>query len=136
MFELLRTWVLWFLMLISSQPQKHLEVQDAQSDATYYVGVVAAEAAYTTLLPNTPDKPKPAPSPVDPANCPTCKGVGKVPSGDGQGWTKCPTCKGGKTQSTNTTAITGTSASSQGALQSPPAPPSSEAAPGQTFRRR
>jgi len=55
-----------------------------------YIGVVAAEAAYSALLPSrSPVKPPL----VDPKDCPTCKGAGKVPSGDGQGWTKCPTCQ-------------------------------------------
>lgn len=61
---------------------------DTQQD---YVGVLAAEAAYASLIPAkevTPDRP------IDP-NCGTCKGTGKVPSGDGQGWTKCPTCQAG-----------------------------------------
>ena len=57
-----------------------------------FVGVVAAEAAYTTLLPSAPNPDTPAPQPIDP-NCPTCKGKGKVPSGDGHEWTKCPTCQ-------------------------------------------
>jgi hypothetical protein len=55
-----------------------------------FVGVVAAEAAYTAMLPGkkevTPDRP------IDP-NCPTCRGTGKVKSGDGISWTKCPTCQ-------------------------------------------
>lgn len=63
----------------------------------YYVGLVAAEAAYTTLQPGVPDAPKPTPAPpVDPKNCPTCKNSGRpgwVRTGDGQGWTKCPTCQ-------------------------------------------
>lgn len=54
-----------------------------------YIGVVAAEVAYADLLPSTPAV---KPRPIDP-NCPTCKGVGKVPSGDGHAWTKCPTCQ-------------------------------------------
>lgn len=54
------------------------------------VGMVAAEAAYAALLPDTP-KVKPVPDAPDP-NCPSCKGSGRVPSGDGQGWSKCPTC--------------------------------------------
>lgn len=54
-----------------------------------YVGVVAAEVAYAALLPDSaPVTPDNKPNP----NCPTCKGVGKVPSGDGQGWSKCPLC--------------------------------------------
>lgn len=59
-----------------------------------YVGMVAAEAAYAALLPGdaTPDKPKPGP--IDPANCPTCKGTKRVPTGDSNNpWTKCPTCQ-------------------------------------------
>jgi hypothetical protein len=59
-----------------------------------HVGVVAAQAAYVTLLDKgVAPKPEPEPSrPIDP-NCKTCHGKGKVPSGDGQGWTKCPTCQ-------------------------------------------
>jgi len=65
----------------------------APAPAEDYVGLVAAEAAYTTLLPVTPEPDEPTPSrPIDP-NCPTCKGKGKVPSGDGQGWSNCPTCQ-------------------------------------------
>lgn len=60
----------------------------------YYVGLVAAEAAYTTLQAGVPDAPKPpAPPPVDPKNCPTCKGTGRIRTGDDQNWTKCPTCQ-------------------------------------------
>jgi DnaJ-class molecular chaperone len=57
-------------------------------------GRAAAELAYTTLeaAPVNPE-PEPAPPrPVDP-NCPTCKGTGKVRTGDGQNWTKCPRCQ-------------------------------------------
>lgn len=64
-------------------------VADAPQPQKDYIGVVAAEAAYSALLSgSTPSKP----TPVDP-NCPTCKGAGRIPSGDGQGWTKCPTCQ-------------------------------------------
>jgi hypothetical protein len=53
-----------------------------------YIGVVAAEAAYAALLPDAaPVKPK-----VPTKDCKTCKGLGKVPSGDGHEWTKCPDC--------------------------------------------
>lgn len=56
-----------------------------------YIGLVAAEAAYASLIrAATPVTPAP---PVDPKNCPTCGGTGRVKTGDGQGWTKCPTCK-------------------------------------------
>jgi hypothetical protein len=55
-----------------------------------YIGVVAAEVAYAALLPSAPPV---APKPVDPKNCSTCGGTGKVRTGDGQGWTKCPTCQ-------------------------------------------
>lgn len=72
--------LLWFFLPVVSDaaPQKD------------YVGVVAAEVAYVALLPDaTPVDPQPVnPDP----NCPTCRGLGKVPSGDGQGWSKCPTC--------------------------------------------
>lgn len=56
-----------------------------------YIGMVSAAAAYAALLPRT--APVNPPTPVDPKNCPTCGGTGRVRSGDGQGWTKCPTCK-------------------------------------------
>ena len=63
----------------------------ASSNATPqkdYIGVVAAEAGYASLLPTaTPIKPK-----VPTKDCTTCKGLGKVPSGDGHEWTKCPDC--------------------------------------------
>jgi len=56
-----------------------------------YIGVVSAEAAYAALLPRTsPVNPL---KPVDPKNCPTCGGTGKVRTGDGINWTKCPTCQ-------------------------------------------
>ena len=64
-------------------------VQPNEPPKKDYIGVVAAEAAYTALLPDkkvTPDRP------IDP-NCQTCRGTGKVKSGDGISWTKCPTCQ-------------------------------------------
>lgn len=91
MIEFLRSLLLWLLLLLT--PEQPAQVQYGAAPAQDFVGVVAAEAAYTTFA---PEKPKPAPN-IDPKNCPTCKGAGRVPSGDGQGWTKCPTCKGGKT---------------------------------------
>jgi hypothetical protein len=53
-----------------------------------YIGVVAAEAAYASLVPEEKVvKPK-----VPTKDCKNCKGLGKVPTGDGLGWTKCPEC--------------------------------------------
>lgn len=56
-----------------------------------YVGLVASEAAYSALLPDTaPVKPK-----VPTKDCTTCKGTGRVPTGDSNNpWTKCPDCEG------------------------------------------
>lgn len=64
----------------------------APAPAPDYIGMVAAEAAYAALLPVQAQPDKPPVRPIDP-NCPTCKGKGKVPSGDGQGWSNCPTCQ-------------------------------------------
>jgi hypothetical protein len=53
-----------------------------------YIAVVASEAAYSALLPDkAPVKPK-----VPTKDCTTCKGTGRVRTGDDQGWTKCPDC--------------------------------------------
>lgn len=52
------------------------------------VGLVAAEAAYSALLADqTPVKPK-----VPTKDCSTCKGSGKVRTGDGLAWMPCPDC--------------------------------------------
>jgi hypothetical protein len=76
----------WLMLLLTPW------VPNAAPTETNYIGMVAAETAYSALLSGTTAvKPTPA-KPVDP-NCSTCKGAGKVPSGDGQGWTKCPTCQ-------------------------------------------
>lgn len=55
-----------------------------------YVGPVAAEVAYAALQVDTspPVKPK-----VPRSECKTCGATGRVRSGDGQGWTKCPDCE-------------------------------------------
>lgn len=53
-----------------------------------YVGDIAAEAAYASLLPS-----KPGVKRVNPADCKTCGGTGRVRTGDDQGWTKCPDCQ-------------------------------------------
>jgi hypothetical protein len=55
-----------------------------------YIGVVAAEAAYAALLPDKEVAPKPL---VDPKDCNRCNGTGRVRTGDGQGWMKCPDCQ-------------------------------------------
>ena len=53
------------------------------------VGVVAAEAAYSALR-NDPAPLKPK---VPTKDCTTCKGTGRVPTGDSNNpWTKCPDC--------------------------------------------
>lgn len=84
----------WLFLLFAPLPV----TADAPTSAEYYVGLVAAEAAYATLQPSGPVDPAPPtpPAPVDPKNCPTCKNSGRpgwVRTGDGQGWTKCPTCQ-------------------------------------------
>lgn len=56
---------------------------------TDYVGPVAAEVAYAAAMPTTtPVKPK-----VPTSECKNCKGAGRVRTGDGLGWTKCPECE-------------------------------------------
>jgi len=73
-------WLLWLLALIAPA---------APAPTTDYVGQVAAEAAYASLRPSAaPTKPK-----VPRSECKTCDGTGRVRSGDGQGWTKCPDCE-------------------------------------------
>jgi hypothetical protein len=53
-----------------------------------YIGPVAAEAAYAAAQTSvTPAKPK-----VPTSECTNCNGTGRVRTGDGQGWTKCPDC--------------------------------------------
>ena len=53
-----------------------------------YIGVVAAEAGYAALVPaEKVVKPK-----VPTKDCKTCDGLGKVRTGDGHSWTKCPDC--------------------------------------------
>lgn len=79
-------WLLYFLTPVAPVMANAAPPED-------YVGVVAVEAAYASLLPaRVEPKPEPGPRPVDP-NCGTCKGTGRVKSGDGQGWTKCPACQ-------------------------------------------
>jgi len=53
-----------------------------------YIALVASEAAYSALIPEAaPVKPK-----VPTKDCTTCKGTGRVRTGDDHGWTKCPDC--------------------------------------------
>lgn len=56
-----------------------------------YVGRVAAEAAYSSMMPNSVVvKPK-----VPTKDCTTCNGTGRVRTGDDNNpWTKCPDCDG------------------------------------------
>jgi len=73
----------WLFVLLSPV----LPYADAQPQKDY-VGLAAAEAAYSALIPDTaPVKPK-----VPTKDCTTCKGTGRVRTGDNQGWTKCPDC--------------------------------------------
>lgn len=57
-----------------------------------YVGTMAVEAGYASLLPA-----RLTPKPVNTADCKTCKGTGRVRTGDDQNWTKCPDCQKGAT---------------------------------------
>jgi len=76
----------WLMLLLAPL------VPNATPPETNYIGMVAAEASYSALLSGTtPVKPAPA-KPIDP-NCPTCHGAGKVKTGDGLSWTKCPKCQ-------------------------------------------
>lgn len=56
----------------------------------YYVGVVAAEVGYASLLPDTaPVKPL-----VDTKDCTRCNKTGRIPTGDRNNpWTDCPDCE-------------------------------------------
>ena len=75
--------LLWLAAFFAPAPAPVTYAAPVQKD---YIGLVAAEAAYSAALPSSaPDKP------VDhPKDCKLCGGTGKIPSGDGQGWTKCP----------------------------------------------
>lgn len=54
-----------------------------------YIGAISAEVAYVSVQPKKPITPKP----INPADCKTCKGTGRVRTGDDQNWTKCPDCQ-------------------------------------------
>jgi hypothetical protein len=77
----------WLLVLAAFFGWGSAHVTPPQTD---YIGMVAAEAAYAAIVYKTAPV---TPKPVDPKNCPTCGGTGRVKTGDGQGWTKCPTCQ-------------------------------------------
>lgn len=86
MYEFL-LWLAAFFAPVTVPEQVMYAEQPTKRD---YVGLVAAEAAYAATLPSAPpEKPVVPPDP----NCKTCKGTGKVKSGDGLGWSKCPTCQ-------------------------------------------
>lgn len=72
-------WIFWLLSLFAAA---------APADPNF-VPAVAAEAAYASLIYVAPAT---APKP-DTKDCKTCKGTGRVRSGDDQGWTKCPDCE-------------------------------------------
>lgn len=55
-----------------------------------YVGTMAVEAAYASLIPV-----RLTVKPVKTEDCKTCGGTGRVRTGDDQGWTKCPDCQKG-----------------------------------------
>jgi hypothetical protein len=69
----------WLLLLFTPVPPYAPPKKD-------YIGVVAAEVACASMLPR---KKEVAVWHDDPG-CPTCKGTGKVPSGDKNGTTECP----------------------------------------------
>lgn len=73
----------WLLLLLApAQPAL------PETPKTYYVGVLAAETAYVSMVPE-----KAVDTRVDRKDCNVCKGTGRVRSGDDQGWTKCNNCK-------------------------------------------
>lgn len=78
--------LLWLAALFAPAPAPVTYAEPVKRD---YIGMVAAEAAYSAALPTrAPEKPL-----VNPKDCKNCNGTGKVPSGDGQGWSKCPVCQ-------------------------------------------
>lgn len=105
--------LMWLAALITSM----FGVSNVAPPQQDYIGVVAAEAAYSAMLPGSaPVKPK---KPIDP-NCKTCKGKGKVPSGDGLGWSPCPICQSEDITATLTTSGT---VAPQMRIQKPNNPP-------------
>lgn len=79
-------WIVALLTALFSLVTPHADTTPKKD----YVGLVAAEAAYSALLPDTaPVKPK-----VPTKDCKTCNGTGRVRTGDDLNWTKCPDCEG------------------------------------------
>jgi len=61
----------------------------AESPKKDCVGMVAAEAAYVSFLPDAiPPKVL-----VDTKDCTRCKGTGRIRTGDDLHWTDCPDCE-------------------------------------------
>lgn len=79
----MRAFLLWLVALLSSFDHAAAPQKD-------YIGLAAAEVAYSALLTHgaPPVKPK-----VPRSKCTKCGGTGRVRSGDDQGWTKCPDCE-------------------------------------------
>lgn len=80
--------LLWLATFFAPVALPPTGIEAAEAITADYIGVVAAEAAYSAALPKAPTIKKLVPQ----ADCPRCKGKGKVPSGDRQDWTKCPDC--------------------------------------------
>lgn len=81
-----------------------------------YVGVLAAEAAYASLVPDAPEK-KPL---IDTKDCKRCNGLGKIRTGDDINWTDCPDCEA-KPGTSGDMVPAGTAPSMR--LQAQPLPP-------------
>lgn len=106
----------WLMLLVAPL------VPHATPPQKDYVGVVAAEAAYAALLPDAaPVKPS---KPIDP-NCAVCSGTGKVRTGDGIGWTKCPKCQSDDVQAPMQSLPPGTSPKMQLQIKPLPTPKTS-----------
>ena len=75
----------WLLALLAAVASIFSFKQAGDID---YVGDVAAQAAYASLLQSSgPAKPK-----VPTKDCTTCNGTGRIRSGDDLEWLKCPDC--------------------------------------------
>lgn len=83
--KLMKTYTMfeWLLLLFTPVSSHAAPEKD-------YIGMVAAEAAYVALLPDTPVT-KPI---IDTKDCKRCDGKGKIPTGDSNNpWTDCPDCE-------------------------------------------